>query len=545
MIAIACPGGDPPERGYFVLSGPGLSPFRQACSHREIHVTNVIGQPTVLTRSISLKKDPEEVFALFARRPGCFYLDSALSNSELSRFSYIGSDPFYAIKSRGLVMDIVEGKTVRHLKGDPLLALQTALQRFQVPAGSPFVPFIGGAVGYLAYEMGRLTLGTALRAHDDLGLPEMNLNFYRKLLAYEHATNRWFAAAADFSGGRGASIRKRLGVDIEKLAALADGSGAEPAPAPAPPREVSETPDAAPAEPGAEDDLHPAAESEVITDGPYPFASSLSREQYLERAEQIRNRISGGEITDAVLTQRLRASFHGNPVDLYLALRRIKPGPYGCYLDLGDCILAGQSPELFLSVRGRTVESRPALRARSRGASNAVDPGAAGVPGPAGTDEDGMARIAGVSRDALARVCRPGSVELRETTRLDTYPDVQHLVAHIRGEMASGLSMVDLLRAVFPGASTTGAPRKRAMEILDEVEPVARGPYTGAMGLIGLDGTVDLNVAIRTFIIRGEDVYFGVGGTITADSDPAAVYQESLARARGLLEALAVAGRRE
>jgi len=503
-------------------------------------VPKEVGPPTVVTRSIDLKKEPEEVFALFSRRPGCFFLDSALSSHELSRFSYIGSDPFHTIKSRGQVMDIVEGKKVSHQKGDPLTALGAALKRFQIPAGSPLVPFIGGAVGYMSYEIGRLTVGVPLAANDDLGLPEMNFNFYRSLLAYEHKTRRWFAAAADFSGGRGPSVRKRLGSDIEKLSAIALGEDKPAAAAPA--REApSEPPDSAPS-PG--DDLGPGSETPVNTDGPFPFSSSLSRDQFMEGVARIRDHIAKGDIYQANLTQRLRAALPASPVDLYLALRRVNPAPYGCYVDMGDCILAGQSPELLLSVRGRNVETRPIKGTRPRGKTTEEDEKLIRELRDSGKDMAELVMIADLERNDLGKVCRPGTVEVVDTARLESFSTVHHLVSLIRGELDPDRSMADVLRAILPGGSITGAPKKRAMEILDSIEPVARGPYTGAIGLFGLDGTVDLNVGIRTFVIRGDDVYFGVGGGIVADSDPAAEYEETMDKARGLLEALAVAAQR-
>ena len=501
-------------------------------------MTTALGQPTVLTRSIDLKKEPEEVFALLARRPGCFFLDSALSNHELSRFSYLGSDPIYSIRSRGQVMDIVDGKTVKHRKGDPLAALQEALQRFHVPSGSPLVPFIGGGVGYLSYELGRLTMGMPLSAPDDLGLPELGVNFYKRLLAYDHTERRWFATAADFSGGRGTAVRKRLGVEIDKLAALANGEEKDAPPV----REVSgPSRAAAEAQVDGVDDMPSVPETAPFTDGPYPYTSTLTREQYLAAVTRIKEHIARGDIYQANLTQRLKARMPGSPVELYLALRKVSPGPYGCYLNMGDCIIAGQSPELLLSVRGRQVETRPIKGTRPRGATPDEDARLSAELLASAKDRAELVMITDLERNDLGRVCRAGSVEVMETVRLETFPRVHHLLSIIRGELAPGAGLPETLRAIFPGGSITGAPKRRAMEIIDGLEPSARGPYTGALGLFGFDGVVDLNVGIRTFVIRGEDVYFGAGGGIVADSDPEAEYAESLTKARGLLEALAAA----
>jgi para-aminobenzoate synthetase component 1 len=501
-------------------------------------VATTTPQPTVLTRSISLKKDPGEVFAAFARLPGCFYLDSALATHELSRFSYIGAEPFLTLKSRGEVMDIVEGKKVRHQKGRALDVLQALLQRYQVSSGTTFVPFIGGAVGYIAYDFGRQTTGVNLEAPDDLGLPDLAFNFYRKLLAYDHAEKRWYAAAADFSATHGPSVRKRLTADIEKIAAIAAGeAGAVPevdtrAPAP----DTGE-----PAEAGEDADRIP--ESPVDASGPWPWRSSFTRERYLEAVGKIKERIAAGDIYQANLTQRLRARMPSGAVSLYHALREVNPAPYGCYVDLGECVLAGQSPELFLSVRGRQVETRPIKGTRPRGATPADDERLKAELLASAKDRAELVMIADLERNDLGRVCKPGSVEVTDVTRLETFPTVHHLVSVIRGELLPGRGIADILQATFPGGSITGAPKIKAMQIIDGIEPVARGPYTGAVGLIGFDGSADLNVAIRTFVVRGDEVCFGVGGGIVADSDPGAEYAESLAKARGMLEALARAAK--
>jgi len=497
-------------------------------------VATTTPQPTVLTRSISLKKEPAEVFARFARLPGCFYLDSALGDHELSRFSYIGAEPFFTLKSRGTVMDIVEGKKVRHQKGNPLEVLAAMLQRHQVSSGTTFVPFIGGAVGYIGYEFGRHTTGIPLKAPDDLGLPELAFNFYRKLLAFDHHERRWYVAAADFSTSHGPSVRKRLSADIEKMAALAEGTEIA-APSPVLTRAAG---DAVIADP-LDDDLAHFAESPIVTDGPYPWRSSLTHDQYVDAVRAIKERISRGDIYQANLTQRFHATTSSDPVALYQALREVNPAPYGCYLDLGECLIAGQSPELFLSIRGRSVETRPIKGTRPRGATEVLDEQLKRELVDSAKDQAELVMITDLLRNDLGRVCQPGSIEAGDTTRLESFPKVHHLVSIIRGELAHGRSLADVLQATFPGGSITGAPKLKAMEILDGIEPVARGPYTGAMGLIGFDGSVDLNVAIRTFVIRGQDVYFGAGGGIVADSDPEDEYAESLAKARGMLEALA------
>ncbi len=495
---------------------------------------NTQANPTVLTRAVDLDLTPDQVFEHLHRLPGFFFLDSGMADHELSQYSFIGVQPFLTIRSRGEGIDIVEGKNIRHVSGNPLWVLAHEMNQRRLTGGSPLLPFAGGGVGYFSYELGRLTAEVPLKASDDLGLPDMQVSFYKTLLAYEHRTRRWIGAAVDLQGGRGTTVRKRLGNDIEKFRELASK-----------PHRGTVTAATAPAEDeGGEEtaaEETPAADRRFTVDG-VEVTSTMSRDEYLAAVNRIKEHIAAGDIYQANLTQRWSAPYTGEPGKLYHELRKASPVPFGFYMNTGECIIAGASPESFLSVRGRSVETRPIKGTRRRGSSPEEDQWLGRELESSEKDKAELTMIADLERNDLGRVCTPGSVEVQELHRLESFANVHHLVSIVKGELQPGVSLTDILEATFPSGSVTGAPKKRAMEILDEVEGTVRGPYTGAMGYLGLDGSMSLNVAIRTLVLSQGLCHLGVGGGIVADSQPEAEYEECLAKARSMLAALRAAG---
>jgi para-aminobenzoate synthetase component 1 len=483
----------------------------------------------VLTRGIDLDLTPEQVFDNLHRMSGFFFLDSGMAGHELSRYSYFGVNPFLILRSRGDGNDIVQGKKIEHVQGNPLEVLGSHMRDLRITGGSPLVPFAGGGVGYFSYELGRLTNEVNLNAVDDLGLPEMVVSFYKTVLAYEHKTRRWFGATVDLAGGRGTTVRKRLGNEIEKLRDLAmKPHRGTPTVATSVTEETEE--EAEPVEALLPGDRFSVDGVEVV--------STMSREQYLAGVRKIKEHIAAGDIYQANLTQRWSLPFSGDPGRLYTALRKASPAPFGLYMNTGESIVAGTSPESFLSVSGRSVETRPIKGTRGRGADPAEDESLKRELAASAKDRAELVMIADLERNDLGRVCESGSVSVEELYRLETFANVHHLVSVVKGELKSGIEFKDLMDATFPSGSITGAPKKRAMEILDITEGTARGPYTGAMGYLGLDGSVALNVVIRTLVLSQGICHLGVGSGIVADSDPEAEYEECVAKARGMLAAL-------
>jgi para-aminobenzoate synthetase component 1 len=264
----------------------------------------------------------------------------------------------------------------------------------------------------------------------------------------------------------------------------------------------------------------------------------VSRQAYLEKVERTKAYIAAGDVLEVCLTHRMDGPIEAEPLALYHRLRSASPAPFAAYLDLGDVQLLSASPERFLRITGRRAQCRPIKGTRPRGRTPDEDLSLRLALAASEKDRCENVMIVDLVRNDLGRVCRIGSVEVTEFLLIEPYATVFQLVSTIEGELEADAGPIDAIRACFPGGSMTGAPKIRAMEIIDELEPVARGPYAGALGYLSATGDVDLNIVIRTILVRGGRAYFHVGGAVVADSDPEAEWRESLDKAAGLLAAL-------
>jgi para-aminobenzoate synthetase component 1 len=276
-----------------------------------------------------------------------------------------------------------------------------------------------------------------------------------------------------------------------------------------------------------------------VLDIPSPTHASIKRKDYENTVRRVLEYIAAGDCYQVNLSHRLTTPLPCSPWTLYGRLREASPAPYAAYLDCGDHQVLSSSPELFLRVRGGEVETRPIKGTRPRGASPEEDRALAAELLSSVKDRAELLMIVDLERNDLGRVCEYGSVHVPELFRLETYSNVHHLVATVRGRLRCEVTPLECLRAAFPGGSITGAPKIRAMEIIEELEPVRRGVYTGAIGWVDGHGNAEWNIAIRTMLVKDGQVHFHVGGGIVADSDPAAEYEETMAKAQGMLRALA------
>ena len=424
--------------------------------------------------------------------PGLALLETARPGRR-ARWTYLTADPV-------AVLD-------RPAPGrDPFAEARKVVARLaaDTPPGDDAPPFLGGLVGYLAYDLGHALERLPTIAADDQGLPLLRLALHDWVVAWDRRTG------AAWIGGRAvdadaAALDRRLTAMIERLR--------EP------------TSSAAP----VADDTRPMT-----------FTSSLSRDAYLAGVESVRASIAHGDIYQANLTRRLGAPFDGEPWPLYRRLRTGDPSLYAAYLDLGDrrAILSA-SPEPFLAVdRDGRVTADPIKGTRPRGRTREQDRALACELLASEKDRAENVMIVDVLRNDLGRVCVPGTVRVPRLCRLERTAAVQHLVSTVTGRLSRGRDAFELLAASFPGGSITGAPKIRAMELLEELEPVRRGPYTGALGWFGPDGAMASSILIRTFVADGKRLSLHVGGGITYRSDPAAEWDETVAKARGPLGAI-------
>jgi para-aminobenzoate synthetase component 1 len=271
-------------------------------------------------------------------------------------------------------------------------------------------------------------------------------------------------------------------------------------------------------------------------------ASTFSRDDFLRVVARTREYVLAGDIFQANLSQRLESAAADHPFDLYLRLRARNPAPFAAYFDFGDAALVSASPERFLRLAGDAVETRPIKGTSPRGVNPRHDAALGAALYESEKDQAENVMIVDLLRNDLSKVCLDGSVKVPELCRIERYATVHHLVSTVVGTLRPGLGAVDLLRAAWPGGSITGAPKVRAMEIIAELEPTQRGPYTGSLGYVSFGGAMDTNIAIRSFVVKPGRAWFQAGGGIVADSDPEREYEETLQKARGLVAALDVAG---
>lgn len=454
-----------------------------------------------------------QAFEVFRDRPFSFFLDSGMDPQRLGRHSFMGSDPFLVMRSRGerIVIDGPEGETV--ILGNPFDVLGDLLKRYTTDGGPSTLPFAGGAVGYLSYDLGHFVETLPSTAVDDLQLPECYLAFYDAVVAFDHLQGRAYIAANGFPETGSARLTQAQ-ARVEDLR-----------------RKLATAPHETPS-----DGLcagHPGST-------PVGLRSNFTRDGYIEAVETVKEYIRAGDIFEANISQRFEADMPLPPYDLYRRLRAINPAPFASYLNLDGVTVVGSSPERFLRVRGDLVETRPIKGTRPRGRDDDTDRALALALINSVKDRSEHMMIVDLERNDLGRVCRYGSVRVTELTALEKYATVFHLTSTVEGRLRPGNGTVELLRATFPGGSITGAPKVRAMEIIDELEPTRRSVYTGAIGYIGFNGDLDLNIVIRTMLVKNGKAYFQVGGAVVYDSDSESEYLETLDKAKALIHALSM-----
>ena len=463
--------------------------------------------------------DPFETCMRFAGLPSLVFLDSATDAEHLGRHSFLTADPWSAVRSKALLtQQLVDGRWVR-VEPDALAHARALLAPHAAEPLADLPPFQGGAAGYLGYDWGATLERVPRPRYDDYALPDVLLGLYDWVIAWDHPAGRaWVistgipergTARTDRAARRLTFVKERL--TDRRIGGWADSnSTANRLSAPSYP---------VPAVPGVR--------------------SNFTREGYLDAVARVIEYIFAGDVFQANLSQRLEAPLAGTPLELYGRLRRRNPAPFAAFLDCGDVVIASSSPERFLRVHdGRQVETRPIKGTRPRGVGPEHDAALALALAESDKDRAENVMIVDLLRNDLSRVCRPGTVRVPELFAIEHYATVHHMVSTVVGELAPEHDGVDLLRAAFPGGSITGAPKVRAMQIIAELEPTARGAYCGAIGYVSVTGALDTSIVIRTYLVLGRDVYFQVGGGIVADSDPEQEYRETLDKARGLVAAL-------
>ena len=469
-----------------------------------------------------------------------FLFESVVGGEKVGRYSFIGADPFLTIEARQVGESVGErahrvtvrrdGGTTQFDAADPLAELETQLDRFRVltPPGlrpGELPAFRGGAVGYAGYDTVRYVERLPDAPEDDRQLPDLQFGLYDRLVAFDHISKTVLVIAHAEAGGDDPAGRYDVAcrkVD-ETVRQLQQGIADLP---------ITDI-----------DPVAAAPKAEPV--------SNMTREGFEAAVRTGKEYIAAGDVFQFVPSQRFRRETHARPLDIYRALRVVNPSPFMFLLDGPDCTLIGASPEIMVRVETtadatpedhkRDVTIRPLAGTRKRGATPAEDDALAAelLADPKERAEHVM--LIDLARNDVGRVSRFGSVRLTDVMEVERYSHVMHLTSNVTGTLKPGLSALDALRSGLPAGTVSGAPKVRAMEIIDELEPHRRGPYGGAVGYVDFGGDMDVCIALRTMVMVGQTVDVQAGCGVVADSDPAKEYEETVHKARALLRAIDVA----
>jgi anthranilate synthase component 1 len=456
---------------------------------------------------------PVSVFDQLVGTDEGFLLESVEGGEQWGRWSFIGWDPAFTVTSNNGVSRCSDA-TVPIPEGNPLEVLESLIDRFTIPPWAdigirgPQPPLHSGAVGYLSYDAVRYVESLPNRPTDDRDLPEMLWQFVGGLAAFDRLTNTITLVRNVFVGDDPASDYREavrdLEIAVEKLSS-APSLGVGPLP------DFDELP---------------------------RTTQTIERDEFMSIVERAIDQIRDGEVFQVVPSIRFAAQFSGDTFAVYRALRIVNPSPFMFLLQSDEVSIAGSSPELMSRVRDGVVYSRPIAGTRPRGDTDDEDRAleAELLADPKELAEHVM--LIDLARNDLGRVCAFGSVTVDDLMVVERYSHVMHIVSGVSGDLVEGVGPIDVLRATFPHGTVSGAPKVRAMELIDEFEPVARGPYAGAVGYVDFSGNLDTAIALRTCVSRGSTAWVQAGAGIVVDSDPASEYDECLNKARAVLAAI-------
>ena len=452
-----------------------------------------------------------------------FLLESVEGQEKIARYSFLGSDPSLIISSKGSLVTLAERRDGRFqrrtypMRVDPLAEIQGILTRYQFVDVPGLPRFCGGLVGYAGYDCVRFFENIPDRNPDDLNLADMIFMLTDTILIFDHVAHTIKIVVNvhvpdQLQGTRDKYLDRAYERALQRLHALTLRLQ-KPLRMPRLPAGRAAT----------------AVRSNIT---PARFAAAV---------RQAKTYIRRGDIIQTVLSQRFQTRSALPAFQLYRALRRVNPSPYMYYLKFGDVKLIGASPEVMVRCEAGIAEVRPIAGTRVRGATKEADQVLARelLADPKERAEHVM--LVDLGRNDLGRVCRFGSVKVSELMAVERYSHVMHIVSNVRGELQPDKNVFDLLRATFPAGTVTGAPKIRAMEIIDELETVRRGPYAGCVGYFSFSGNLDACITIRTIVLKGDVAYVQAGAGIVADSDPQREYRETVNKARALLAAINLA----
>jgi anthranilate synthase component I len=462
---------------------------------------------------------PVSAYMKIGGEPYSFLLESVEGGDKWARYCFLGCGPSIIIETKGSNVTVRNNGVDQKINVEgaiPLSVLKEILSRYQ-PVDMPGLPrFSGGAVGFISYDMVRYFENLPDQTEDDLDIPDSIFIITDTLLIFDNV-NQTIKVVSN-AHTEGCDLEEVYQETLGKIDAL-EKKLRQPVP------QVSV------GTPGASADEDPRIES------------NFAKEHFKEAVLKAKRYIHEGDAIQVVLAQRLKFDLQQDPFTIYRALRTINPSPYMYYLNFGDVQVVGSSPEVLVRLEGDDVEVRPIAGTRKRGLNEAED---LSLEKDLLQDEKELAEhimLVDLGRNDLGRVAQINSVEVNEKFTIERYSHVMHIVSNVRGKLKEGLDCFDVLKAAFPAGTVSGAPKIRAMEIIDELEPTRRGIYAGAVGYISFSGNMDTAIAIRTLVVKDQVGYLGVGAGIVADSVPENEFEETMNKGRAMLKAIGLAGR--
>ncbi|MCB2292488.1 aminodeoxychorismate synthase component I [Clostridium algoriphilum] len=447
----------------------------------------------LVIEKLQTKLDGFDIYSLFKEDTNTVLLDSARDEETLGRYSFIGVNCFITFKSKN-------GKCYKNEKeyaGDTFTELNKILKEFTLENNTN-LPFVSGGIGYFSYDLGRELEELPNIAMEDIDIPCCYFNFYDNIIILDNLEKITYISALGMLKSQKDSIcgiKRRIlkgnKVTYEKVGNITN-----------------------------------------------KFTSSFERNKYINTISKVREFIKSGDIYITNLSQRFSCSISKSAYEIYKDLRYINPAPFAAFMNFGDFNILCSSPERFLSIVDRKVETRPIKGTMPRGIGEEEDLKNKNILINSEKDKAELLNVVDLERNDLSKVCKPNSVKVTELFKLKEYSTVFHLESTVVGELKEQVGSIECIKACFPGGSITGTPKIRSMEIIEELESVRRNIYTGSLGYLGFDGNVDLNIIIRTILIKDHKAYFGVGGGITWDSKEELEYDETLDKAMALMRVL-------
>ncbi len=447
----------------------------------------------LIIEKVHTKLDGFDIYSLFKEDLNTILLDSARDEETLGRYSFVGVNSFLTFKSKN-------GRCYKGEKeyvGDTFEELSKIIKEYSIQNNTD-LPFISGGIGYFSYDLARKIEKIPNIAIEDIDVPYCCFNFYDNIIIIDNLEKSTYISSLGILKPQKDSI-KEIKKRIEKGNKVI---------------------------------------YEKVGNVKNKFISSFEQNNYINTISKVRAYIKSGDIYITNLSQRYSCSISKSAYEIYKDLRHINPAPFAAFMNFKDFNIICSSPERFLSIKDRMVETRPIKGTMPRGIDDVEDLKNKNILINSEKDKAELLNVVDLERNDLSKVCKPNSVKVTELFKLEEYSTVFHLVSTIVGELKEEVGPLECIKACFPGGSITGTPKIRSMEIIEELEPLRRNIYTGSLGYLGFDGNIDLNIIIRTILIKDDKAYFGVGGGITWDSKEELEYDETLDKARALMRVL-------